>query len=413
MTEEKKKRSRAPAPAKRAKRKKADADGAPPSSARVDSRASTKVVLGAPLKWTLVVAVAALVSAAVLFFVVYPEQRGPGAGREVELDFVGDESADAVAARLFSAGIIQSPRLFSLYVRARGLDGTVSRGAHLLADDLTPRELLARLAKRAGMRAKVAVPEGFTHVDIAKRLHSSRVCSRKAFVDAVHDKAVLESLRIDGPSAEGYLFPATYDFPQDSLASDVVRRMKLEFDKRYAAIEEKHGAGVNDLQSSLNWGRKDIVTLASMVEKEAAVDDERPLIAGVFLNRLRDPKFTPKLLQSDPTAAYGCIVDPTIPSCRTFTGKITHALVNDPANMYSTYKHPGLPPGPIANPGARSLEAVMAPATTRALYFVAKGGGRHSFSETYEAHQAAIKGKPGDATGPAPNPAPDDDAGTP
>ncbi|MFO0670412.1 MAG: endolytic transglycosylase MltG [Polyangiaceae bacterium] len=193
----------------------------------------------------------------------------------------------------------------------------------------------ARQARRYARQ--VAVPEGFTHVDIAKRLHSSRVCSRKAFVDAVHDKAVLESLRIDGPSAEGYLFPATYDFPQDSLASDVVRRMKLEFDKRYAAIEEKHGAGVNDLQSSLNWGRKDIVTLASMVEKEAAVDDERPLIAGVFLNRLRDPKFTPKLLQSDPTAAYGCIVDPTIPSCRTFTGKITHALLNDPANVYSTY----------------------------------------------------------------------------
>lgn len=395
MGDEKKKEPRKPA-TKRSKKRKASASDAPPSSS-----ATPVIRVGAPLKWTLAIFAAVAVSAAVLFFVVYPEQRGPSAGREVELELLGDESADAIAARLASAGVIQSPRIFSFYIRARGLDGTVARGPHLLADDLTPRELLARLSKRAGMRAKVAVPEGFTHVDIAKRLHSARICSRKAFTDAVHDKALLTSLRIEGASAEGYLFPATYDFPQDSLASDVVRRMKLEFDKRFAALEEKHGGEVNDLQSSLGFGRKDIVTLASMVEKEAAVDDERPIIAGVFLNRLRDPKFTPKLLQSDPTAAYGCIVDPAVPSCRTFTGKITHALLNDADNLYSTYKHPGLPPGPIANPGARSLEAVMAPASTRALYFVAKGGGRHTFSETYEAHQAAIKGKAPDVA-PAP-----------
>jgi UPF0755 protein len=137
---------------------------------------------------------------------------------------------------------------------------------------------------------------------------------------------------------------------------------------------------------------RDVVTLASIVEKEAASDDERATIASVFLNRLRDPDFKPKLLQCDPTAAYGCLVAPEkAPSCAGYSGRVTPAINNDPANPYSTYKREGLPPGPIANPGAKSLEAAMAPATTRFLYFVARGEGHHTFSENYEAHTAAIK----------------------
>ncbi|MEO8800208.1 MAG: endolytic transglycosylase MltG, partial [Polyangiaceae bacterium] len=141
----------------------------------------------------------------------------------------------------------------------------------------------------------------------------------------------------------------------------------------------------------LHFTEKEIVTLASMVEKEAAADEERPMIASVFLNRLRDPKFTPKVLQCDPTAAYGCLAQAPPPvSCATFTGKITHDMVADPTNMYNTYKHEGLPPGPIASPGAKALDAVMAPSETHYFYFVAKGGGHHTFSETYAAHVAAI-----------------------
>jgi UPF0755 protein len=113
----------------------------------------------------------------------------------------------------------------------------------------------------------------------------------------------------------------------------------------------------------------------------------------VFLNRLRDPSFTPKLLQCDPTAGYGCLQMPAdIPSCANYTGKITHDLVVDASNPYNTYKHEGLPPGPISNPGMKSLEAVMSPASTHWFYFVAKGEGRHTFSETYAAHTTAIHG---------------------
>jgi UPF0755 protein len=139
----------------------------------------------------------------------------------------------------------------------------------------------------------------------------------------------------------------------------------------------------------MGWNRRQIVTLASMVEKEAAKDEERPIIASVFLNRLTDPTFTPKLLQCDPTAAYGCLVSDA-PTCMTFT-KITHDVLQDAKNPYNTYKHEGLPPGPIANPGSKSMEAVLRPATTKYLYFVAKGGGLHTFSETYAEHQKATK----------------------
>jgi UPF0755 protein len=133
-------------------------------------------------------------------------------------------------------------------------------------------------------------------------------------------------------------------------------------------------------------------TLASIIEKDAAVEDERRTIASVFLNRLRDPNFKKKVLQSDPTAGYGCLVaNGTLPSCANFTGRITHDVNADPDNAYSTYTHEGLPPGPICNPGAHSIEAVMSPALTHFLFFVAKGDGHHSFSDTYEGHMAAVK----------------------
>jgi UPF0755 protein len=327
---------------------------------------------------------------------VYPAMSGPGEGRDVELVVPGDESADALAARLEAAGLVGSPRVFGLYLRLVGGASRVVAGAHLVTDDLSPGALLARLERTgSGGHAKVTFPEGYTRFDMGKRLRERHVCTLRAWLDATTDAALLAELHIDAPSAEGFLFPATYDLALDSAAADVVRRMKAELDKRYDQVSAAHPAGILELQTTLGWGQREILTLASMVEKEAAVDDERAIIAGVFLNRLRDPSFTPKLLQCDPTAGYGCLVAPErSPSCASYTGKITHDIVSDASNPYNTYKHEGLPPGPIANPGARSIDAVMAPATTRYLYFVARGEGRHTFSETYAAHSAAVRGAP-------------------
>jgi UPF0755 protein len=171
-----------------------------------------------------------------------------------------------------------------------------------------------------------------------------------------------------------------------------VRRLVSEFDRRYVQLEQNHRLGRAQLDGTLGWGRRDIVTLASMVEKEAAVDEERPLIASVFLNRLRDPTFKRKLLQCDPTSGYGCLLlRDRIPACAGYAGKITHAINMDPLNTYSTYLHEGLPPGPIGNPGMKSLQAVLAPSTTKYLYFVLRGDRRHTFSETLEDHNTAVK----------------------
>jgi UPF0755 protein len=340
--------------------------------------------------------VAALAAGLIGILLVYPASSGPGAGRDVELVVPGDESADALAARLEAAGLVSSPRVFAVYLRFTGGASRVVPGAHLVTDDLSPSSLLARLERTGGGgHAKVTFPEGYTRFDMGKRLQNQHICPLRAWLDATTDPALLAELHIEAPSAEGYLFPATYDLALDSAASDVVRRLKAELDRRYGQLESAHQPGILDLSMTLGWGQKEILTLASMVEKEAAVDEERAIIASVFLNRLRDPSFTPRLLQCDPTAGYGCLVAPSgSPSCASYTGKITHDIVSDPSNAYNTYKHEGLPPGPIANPGARSVDAVMAPATTRYFYFVAKGEGHHTFSETYAAHTAAVRGPP-------------------
>jgi UPF0755 protein len=345
-------------------------------------------------------------AASTWFFVVYPSSRGPGEGKAVEIDIPAQPSATQLAAILNSAGLLASPRLFTLWLQATGGAKGVVPGAHLLTDDASPREILARLEHHTGGgSAHVTFPEGWTRFDMARRLQDRHVVSLRAFLDATTDTRLLAELGIPGDSAEGFLFPSTYDFPLDSEGSDVVRRMKREFDRRWDILASSRAASLTDVMTSAHLDVRQIVTLASMVEKEAVADDERPLIASVFLNRLRDPAFKPRRLECDPTASYGCLVAPEkAASCAGFTGKATAAIEHDPDNPYSTYTHEGLPPGPIANPGARSLEAAMAPASTHYIFFVARGDGRSVFSETREEHERAVKDVFATGTSVAPRP---------
>ena len=330
-------------------------------------------------------------------FVLYPSEHGPGQGRTVEIVVPHQATATDLAATLAAAGLISSPRLFAFWVRASGGTNAVIEGRHFLTDDASPRQLLGRLERRpTGGNAHVTFPEGWTRFDMARRLQDKHVVSLRDFLDATVDAGLLRDLGIDGDSAEGFLFPSTYDFALDSDAADIIRRMKREFDRRWDIASRARSSSLNDVMTSTGFSVRDVVTLASMVEKEAVVDEERSLIASVFLNRLRDPAFKPKRLECDPTASYGCIVSPEkAASCASFVGKATAAIEHDPNNPYSTYTHEGLPPGPIANPGARSLEAAMAPASTHFFYFVARGEGRSTFSETYEAHASAVRGDAG------------------
>jgi UPF0755 protein len=335
----------------------------------------------------------ALVAASVWLFGLYPSEPGPGEGSVVEIVIPKDVDAGHLAVILGSSGLVSSPRLFVMWLRLTGGAGSVVPGLHLLTDDASPRALMARLERRGGGGSvRVTFPEGWTRFDMARRLQERHVVSLRSFLGATTDPALLHELGVAGDSAEGFLFPATYDLAFDSDARDVVRRMKHEFDRRWDSLSHLHQSTLNDVMTSAALGVREVVVLASMVEKEAAADDERPLVASVFLNRLRDPAFHPKRLECDPTASYGCLVAPEkAASCAGFTGKATAAIEHDPDNPYSTYTHEGLPPGPIANPGARALEAVMAPASTKYLYFVARGDGHSTFSETYEAHASAVR----------------------
>ncbi len=351
---------------------------------------------GTPLAGWVLVAVGLLaIAASTWLFALYPAEHGPGTGKAVEVTVGPDPGPDDLAATLASAGLLSSPRLFALWVRATGGTHAIIAGKHLLTDDASPRQLLARLERRpGGGNVRVTFPEGWNRFDMARRLQDKEICGLRDFLDATTDAALLKELGIDGDSAEGFLFPATYDLSFDSDPREVVRRMKREFDRRWDQLSRARSASLNDVMTSTGFGVREVVTLASIVEKEAAVDEERPLIASVFLNRLRDPAFHPRRLESDPTASYGCVVAPEkAATCATFTGKATAAIQHDADNPYSTYTHEGLPPGPIANPGARSLEATMSPASTHYFYFVAKGDGHSTFSETFEAHNAAVHHK--------------------
>lgn len=343
--------------------------------------------------WAVAIVLLLALLGGAVFFGAYGRGALPGSGDLKAVQLSGDEHD---LEKLQSAGIVPDSALFRLWAKVTGVKAKA--GPHWLPGNLPPAELAARLERR-GQKQRVTFPEGWNRFEMGKRLETLGVCTKADFLAATQDKALLGELRIEGESAEGYLFPATYELAADAEPAEVVRRLKSEFDKRLSAVEMQTGGGRLDLIHSLSWGTKEIVTLASMIEKEAAVDEDRPLIASVFLNRLRDPAFTKKVLQCDPTAGYGCTLaqetHATLPAgCARFTGKITHEVNVDPTNLYSTYTHEGLPPGPIANPGVKSLTAVLAPASTRFLYFVAKGGGRHAFSETYEAHHAAVKGQP-------------------
>jgi UPF0755 protein len=341
--------------------------------------------------------------AAAALFLGYGRRQGPGhAGGVIEVDWPAGLSSEEAAAQLVTLGLSEDEDTMAVFLRATGGTSSFIPGPHLLPEGATPWDL-RRMLSRSFFRpsAKITIPEGYNRFDIAIRLEKLKITGRKAFLAASADPSLLDEAGIERgadasvESAEGYLFPATYEFGLDSDAREVVKRLTQEMQRRWEAIATQRKDGLASLQASLGWGRREVLTMASIIEKEAAVDDERPLIASVFLNRLLDPAFHPKRLQSDPTSSYGCIGWPAeAPSCADFNGKPTPAINRDPRNRYSTYTHNGLPPGPIGNPGAKSIEAVLAPTATRFFYFVATGGGRHTFSQDLDAHNGAIqKGK--------------------
>lgn len=334
-----------------------------------------------------------LLAGSLLFWATRP---GPGGSAGISARFRGGESPREAAARLSALGLIESPRLFALYLEWFAVGVDVQPGPHLLRFGLTPRELVQRLGRLSSRsRERVTLPEGYTHLQIADRLEAKDICSAAEFRSAARDPDLLRELALTGESAEGFLFPATYELFVNSNPAEAVRRMVSETRQRLLRLDTRLGGPLARLEQERGWSEREVLTLASIIEKEARFPEERSLIASVFFNRLTDPTFRPaRTLQSDATAAYGCLVVPELaPSCARYRGRVTPEMLRDSANPYNTYRHSGLPRGPIANPGEGALQAVLAPAKTDYLFFVADGRGRHRFSRTFEEHRRAVTGK--------------------
>lgn len=279
------------------------------------------------------------------------------------------ESFRAVAARLQAAGVVRHGWLLAAWARATGLDRSVHRGEFHFDAPRAPVDILALLQSPSGTAALVTIPEGLTADQIAALLEARGYGGRDVFACAMQDADLLLEFALPGSGVEGFLFPDTYAFETAMTPRDIVRAMLARFRSQAADLVPRRAA--------LGMSEVDMVTLASVVEKETGQAAERPLIAGVFHNRLR----LGMPLQSDPTVLY---------ARGDVRGPITRAdLAGD--SPYNTYVHRGLPPGPIANPGRAALEAAVSPATTPALYFVSRNDGSHVFSATLEEHNRAVR----------------------
>ncbi|MGB5985057.1 MAG: endolytic transglycosylase MltG [Desulfobacterales bacterium] len=275
-----------------------------------------------------------------------------------------------IARQLAQAGLIRQPIKFQILARLEKVERRLQAGEYLLAADQSPRQILAALSDGRVRLHKVTIPEGYTQTQIVQLMVASGLAGAANFAGELKKPQYIEQLGIPGTSLEGYLFPDTYLFPRQALAPEMVR-----------ALLSRFGAVFNQTwrtrAEALGFSVHEIVTLASIIEKETGQPRERPLIASVFHNRLN----AKMRLMSDPTVIYG------IPD---FDGNLTRRHLRT-ATPYNTYTQPGLPPGPIANPGREALQAALYPAESDYLYFVAKNDGSHQFSIRYKDHLKAVR----------------------
>jgi UPF0755 protein len=276
-----------------------------------------------------------------------------------------------IAHLLEREGLISEPNKFMLLAWLKGVGKKIQWGYFELSAGLPPGRILDTLTSGRNLLRKVTIPEGFTLQQIAERLEVEEIVSGDEFLALARDRDWVSELGVENDTLEGYLFPDTYFFNRGMPARPIQKRMVKRFEEVYLRCR-----GTAPRRAPLDLNKSQIVTLASIVEKESGLQAERPLIASVFYNRLQ--KGIP--LQSDPTVIYGL---------RFFNGDLTRKHLETPT-PYNTYTRSGLPPGPIANPGEDSLRAVLNPAQSDYYYFVSRKDGSHYFSRNIQEHNRAV-----------------------
>jgi UPF0755 protein len=321
--------------------------------------------------WLTLLAVIALVAAGSFGLRQWWFQLWPVTPAGIQrVDIAAGTALPQIAAQLEQAGVIGDARRFVRLARWREATQKIKAGAYEFSKAATPVEVLDRLVAGDVIKIRITIPEGYTLREIAARVAAAGIGPVEQFLQEAADPARIGKLGIPNRSLEGYLFPETYIVTATTTPAEVLRAMVDQFERQLTP-------GLVAAARARGLDRHGLVTLASIVQKEAGNEAEMPLIAGVFYNRLRKGM----RLQADPTVIYG------IPH---FDGNLTRRHLETPT-PYNTYTHAGLPPGPIASPGLAALRAVAQPAATQALYFVASGDGRHVFSTTLEAHNRAVQ----------------------
>jgi peptidoglycan lytic transglycosylase G len=289
--------------------------------------------------------------------------------RNTEIEIPKGATFRQVVDILSDARLIRDKKVFMIWGRASGVDRRIRAGYYSIWDNMSPFDILAILSEGQIIAHDIRIVEGDSLPEIAHAFAEAGVATKEDFMKLAYDPDFLAAHDIDAPSIEGYIFPDTYRIPKGVPLEDAVGLMIDRMREKLSRVTER--------AKEIGMTENQVLTLASIIEKEAAVDSERPLISAVYHNRLN--RKMP--LQADPTAVYGV---------KRPSGKITRSDL-ERKTPYNTYFIKGLPPGPIASPGMKSIYAAVYPADVPYLYFVSQDDHVHHFSTTLAEHRKAVK----------------------
>lgn len=326
-------------------------------------------------------------SVAVLAFVIAIGVAGAFFGYQLLVKPVGKSTVEIIvevppgqsfaqtAQELQNKKLIRNAKAFQWYARLRGWAGKVKVGEYSMNQSMTPDQIIGILVSGKSLARSITIAEGLNIFDIAAEFERLKICTRKEFMEIVTDRAFVKTLLGENlASLEGYLFPETYKYTKYEGPKAIITAMV----KRFLTVWNEHLAAET---GKLNWPRNQVVTLASIIEKETGAEFERPVISSVFHNRLNKKM----RLQTDPTVLYGVALrDGKMPINITKNDLLT-------PTAYNTYTIDSLPPAPIANPGKEALLAALNPASSKYLFFVSQNNGTHVFSETVQQHNKAVQ----------------------
>jgi len=293
-----------------------------------------------------------------------------GDGKTVKLvDIPRGTSVRAALNILISKEVTTDTPYLKFITRIKQLP-EIKAGEYEFSDAQSPLEMIEQMAAGRVKQHRFTVPEGLRFSEIAPLIDKAGLTAGKEFVKLASSKKTAEEFNIPAETLEGYLLPETYDFPRSATAKEIIEKMVSGMNKLWGPKEE-------DQAHKLGMSRHQIMTLASIIEKEAALAEERPIVSSVYHNRLK----LKMPLQADPTIIYGL---------KNYRGNISKEDISNP-HPWNTYVHAGLPKGPIANPGAASINAALFPAETDYIFFVARNNGSHHFSSNLEEHNRMVQ----------------------